>query len=139
MESVEEGEEVAHQNGDAGGTHREVMGRAMGLWEWISNAEGERTSMEQLAALNSKMDRVAEKQDTFSVQLQELKSSMMPRAEIEAADARRVSVDTFDATMKGITLRLDRLENASARVLAWVAVAMSILSVALNVYLSLRH
>lgn len=61
----------------------------------------------------------------LALTLQTLSAGMMTRKEIEEADNRRVSTDTYTADMKSIGERLARLEGSAARILPWVALAIS--------------
>lgn len=45
---------------------------------------------------------------------------VMPRAEIEAADAKRVLYETYQADMRGINERFARIEGGSGRFIAWI-------------------
>lgn len=45
---------------------------------------------------------------------------VMPRSEIEAADAKRVLHETYLADMRGVYERLTRLEGGSGRLIAWL-------------------
>lgn len=69
---------------------------------------------------------VSHKLEQLAVTLQALSSSMMTRKEIEEADNRRVSVDTYNSDQAAVRERLTRLEGSAARILPWVALVVSV-------------
>lgn len=48
------------------------------------------------------------------------------RAEIDAADSRRVSLDTYTSDMRSINERLTRQETGWARLLPWISLLVSV-------------
>ena len=56
-------------------------------------------------------------------------ASLPSRAEIEAADRLRVSVEAYGADKRGLDERLTRLESNPQRLLVWMGLGVSVLSV----------
>ena len=56
----------------------------------------------------------------IKVAIQNVKGSLVPRAEIEADLDRRVAVDTYISDQKSINERILRIETSPMRMLAWL-------------------
>lgn len=75
--------------------------------------------------LTQRLDRVDGKMEALTVQVTNVGASIMPRAEITAADDRRVSVEAFVAQNSSNEMRLARLENGPQRSIAWISLIIS--------------
>ena len=75
----------------------------------------------RITTLDDKLDKVNEN-------LLKLQGQMMPRAEIEAADGRRVSLERFEGETAGIRDRLSKLEGGPQKALAWIGAGVGCLS-----------
>lgn len=64
--------------------------------------------------------------ETIKVELTAIRSTMVGRAEIEAMDSRRVSLEAFSGEALGIKERLTRLETNPQRQLGWIALATTV-------------
>lgn len=79
--------------------------------------------------LESKIDGLREEVQSVRV----LVASMMPRAEVEAADARRVAVESYVSDQREVNARLMRLEASPTRFLAWLSGGIGCLGVLVSV------
>lgn len=62
-----------------------------------------------------------------------LVASMMPRAEVEAADSRRVAVELYTSDQREVSARLTRLEASPTRMLAYASGGVGCLGVLVSV------
>ena len=76
-----------------------------------------------LDRLEGKVDAVASKLERIS----ESVAAMMPRSEVDAEIARRVSADLYAADQRAINERLMRLEASPQRLLGWVGAGIGCL------------
>lgn len=60
--------------------------------------------------------------DQVRLLIERVDSKIMPRSEIEAADAKRVLDETYKADMRAINDRFARIEGGSGRFIAWIGV-----------------
>lgn len=77
-------------------------------------------------------NRIESKLDALANELQEVKvlvASMMPRAEVDAEIARRVSLEVYTADQRATHERLIRLEASPARFLSWLGGGIGCLGV----------
>lgn len=82
------------------------------------------------------IDRLEGKIDTLSGEIGEVKllvAGMMPRAEVDAEIARRVSNEAYVSDQREVNARLTRLESSGTRLLAWVSGGVGCLGVAISV------
>lgn len=54
--------------------------------------------------------------------IQNVDAKITPRADIEAGDKQRVSLELYSADLRNINERLARLEGGSGRIIAWLGV-----------------
>ena len=78
--------------------------------------------------LETRIEALDEKIDKLNENVLTLKGSIMPRAEIETADGRRVSLERFEGEMLGVRDRLAKLEGGSQKALAWIGAGVGCLS-----------
>jgi hypothetical protein len=71
------------------------------------------------------MRRIEEKITDLSLAVERLGSSMMPRSEIERQIDDRVSVTTFQQTVKSLDEKISKLENGPAKMVPWLALGCS--------------
>lgn len=82
--------------------------------------------MAQLAKMDARFERVDGKVDAMAVQIERVAAGITPRAEIAAADDRRLLVETFQAFVSSNSERVSRLENGPQKMLGWISLAVSI-------------
>lgn len=82
---------------------------------------------DNLHSIMQRLDRVDGRMEALTVQVTNLGASIMSRAEITAADDRRVSIESFTAHVAADEMRLARLENGPQRSLGWISLAVSII------------
>lgn len=81
------------------------------------------------------IDRLESKIDGLAGEVQGVKvllAAMMPRAEVDAEIARRVSIEVYSADQRATNERLIRLESSPARLLGWVSGGVGCLGVLLS-------
>lgn len=86
-----------------------------------------------LGKLETKVDGVDAKVDALVIQVTQLNASSMQRAEIEAADSRRVLVETYVSDQRSIGERLARLEGGPLRILAYLGAGTGCLGILISV------
>lgn len=84
--------------------------------------EAEHTDMQ---TIEHRIGGMENKLDTLNDNVLTLKGQIMPRAEIEAADARRVSLERFEGEMSGVRERLTKVESGPQRLLGWISLFVS--------------
>lgn len=75
------------------------------------------------------MQRLEAKIDSLASELQAVKvlvAAMMPRAEVDAELARRVSQEVYTADQRATHERLLRLESGPQKLIAWLAVGVAV-------------
>ena len=82
----------------------------------------EQTDMQ---TIQTRIGGMENKLDTLNDNVLTLKGQIMPRAEIEAADARRVSLERFEGEMGGVRERLTKVESGPQRLLGWISLFVS--------------
>ncbi len=91
----------------------------------------------EIQRLEGKLDAFAadlsKQMGGLAVDMAQLKSSVMQRPEIEAADARRVALDTYASDQRATNERLIRLESSPTRLLAWVSGGIGCLGVIVSI------
>lgn len=75
--------------------------------------------------LGKQIETVDDKLDRVNGNVLELKGSVMSRAEAEAADGRRVSVERFEGEMGSVRDRITRVESGPQKLLGWLALIVS--------------
>jgi len=78
-----------------------------------------------MQTIENRIGGMETKLDTLNDNVLTLKGQMMPRAEIEAADARRVSLERFESEMSGVRDRLGKVESGPQRLLGWISLFVS--------------
>lgn len=78
-----------------------------------------------MQTLENRMESLDEKVDKVNENVLKLAGSIMPRSEIEAADARRVSLERFEGEMGGVRERLTKVESGPQRLLGWISLFVS--------------
>lgn len=82
-------------------------------------------SAEDMQGVMTRLDRVDSRIETLTIQVTNFGASIMSRAEITAADDRRVPIESFNAHVATDEMRFARLENGPQRMLGWIALAVS--------------
>lgn len=91
---------------------------------------------ERIDKLDEKLD---EKLNKLTEAMLKLEGAMMPRAEVYAEDAKRVSIESYTVAHQALLDRVTRLESGPQRVLGYVGAATgccSALFVALGILAS---
>lgn len=83
--------------------------------------------LSDLGRLERKVDAIATKLEALNVSM----AGMMPRAEVDAEIAKRVSQEVYGADQRATNERLIRLESSPARLLAWISGGVGCLGVVL--------
>lgn len=78
-----------------------------------------------MQALQTQINTLDDKLDKVNGNVLELKGSIMSRAEAEAADNRRVSIERFEGEMGGMRDRIGKLEGGPQKLLGWISLFMS--------------
>lgn len=81
-------------------------------------------------------DRLEGKIDGMAGEIQAVKvlvASMMPRAEVDAEIARRVSLEVYTADQRATNERLIRLESSPMRFLAWLGAGVGCLGTFISI------
>ncbi len=90
---------------------------------------GGQRDMADFERLEGKIDGLAGEVQSVKV----LVASMMPRAEVEAVAARRVSLDTYASDQREVAARLTRLEASPTRLLGWIGAGVGCLGTLVSI------
>lgn len=82
-----------------------------------------------LGRLEGKVDSIAAKLEALNVSV----AGMMPRSEVDAEIAKRISQEVYTADQRATNERLIRLESSPARLLGWVSGGIGCMGVLLSV------
>ena len=85
--------------------------------------------MADINRLETKIDALSVKVESVNVMV----AGMMPRAEVDAEIARRVSVETYASDQREIAARLNRLEASPMRLLSWLGAGVGCLGTLISV------
>lgn len=80
---------------------------------------------QRIDTLDTKLDT---KLEDLTKAVLKLEGALMPRAEIYAEDAKRVSMDVYTSAHQAILDRITKLESGPQRLLGWIGAATGCLS-----------
>lgn len=78
--------------------------------------------------LEGKIDSISNKMETLTATV----AGMMPRSEVDAEIARRVSAETYASDQRATNERLIRLESSPMRFLAWASAGVGCLGILMS-------